>query len=158
MDHKDAAPATQDFHQFLHWYQSEWPQDVLEIHDPISHDQEITAVVRQLAERGQDPVFVFHQVHGLAVPVVTNLFASRKRVARMLGVDEEHLHAAYQQLARQQMPPRLLEQGPVLEQLQTGDAVDLNSLPMLKHFESDRAPYISNALMIAEHPETVLAI
>jgi 4-hydroxy-3-polyprenylbenzoate decarboxylase len=35
-----------------------------------------------------------------------------------------------------------------------GKDIDLRRLPLINHFASDRAPYITNAVMVAEHPDT----
>jgi 2,5-furandicarboxylate decarboxylase 1 len=144
----------QGFQNFLADYRARYPEDVLAFGGPVSADQEITAIVQQLALEGRYPMLVFDQVQGLAAPVVTNVFASRTRVARMLGVPLEGLHKAYQQRARQRVAPKLVEHGPVLEEVQQGEDIDLRRLPLINHFASDRAPYITNAVMVAEHPDT----
>ena len=77
-----AAADGQDFHRFLERYRAEHPEDVLVIADEVSGDQEITAVVAQLAAEGRDPLVLFERVDGLATPVVTNTFASRVRISR----------------------------------------------------------------------------
>jgi 4-hydroxy-3-polyprenylbenzoate decarboxylase len=51
------------------------------------------------------------------------------------------------------VPPRLLANGPVLEHVQT-DNIDLTDIPAITHFSTDRGPYITNAILIAEDPET----
>ena len=99
-------------------------------------------------------MLVFNHVGDLGVQVVANVFASRERVARILGTDVPGLHAQYQRRSRQRTAPRLVQHGPVLDLVQRGDQVDLRQLPMLRHFESDRGPYITNAILIAEHPDT----
>lgn len=144
----------QGFQNFLADYRARYPEDVLAFGGPVSADQEITAIVQQLALEGRYPMLVFDQVQGLAAPVVTNVFASRTRVARMLGVPLEGLHKAYQQRARQRVVPKLVEHGPVLEEVRQGEDIDLRRLPLINHFASDRAPYITNAVMVAEHPDT----
>ena len=144
----------QGFQNFLADYRARYPEDVLAFGGPVSADQEITAIVQQLALEGRYPMLVFDQVQGLAAPVVTNVFASRTRVARMLGVPLEGLHKAYQQRARQRMAPKLVDSGPVLEEVRQGEDIDLRRLPLINHFASDRAPYITNAVMVAEHPDT----
>lgn len=145
----------QDFQAFLAAYQAAHPDDVLAIDEPVASDQEITALVQQLALRDRHPLLLFKQVEALrGVPVVTNLFASRERVARMLGVPLAQLHATYQERARRLLPPRRVASGPVFDIVQEGGQVDLASLPMLKHFATDRAPYITNAVMVAQHPDT----
>lgn len=144
----------QGFQNFLADYRARYPEDVLAFGGPVSADQEITAIVQQLALEGRYPMLVFDQVQGLTAPVATNVFASRTRVARMLGVPLEDLHKAYQQRARQRVAPKLVDSGPVLEDVQTGKDIDLRRLPLVNHFASDRAPYITNAVMVAEHPDT----
>jgi UbiD family decarboxylase len=47
--------------------------------------------------------------------------------------------------------------GPVLDQVIEGDAVDLAQLPMIRHFDTDRGPYITNAVIVAEDPVTGVA-
>ena len=46
----------------------------------------------QLAAEARHPVVVFERVGGLGVKVVTNIFGSRARVARLLGADPARLH------------------------------------------------------------------
>lgn len=145
---------TQDFQAFLEAYRERHPEDVLVLEAPVPGDQVLTALVQQLALQGRRPVILAERVEGLEVPVVTNLFASRERVARMLGVEVADLHSTYQARSRRLMPPRRVERGPVMDVVQEGDAVDLRALPLLRHFATDRAPYITNAVMVGQHPET----
>ncbi|WP_439588205.1 UbiD family decarboxylase [Hydrogenophaga sp.] len=147
-------PQAQGFQQFLADYRERHPEDVLAFSVEVSADQEITAIAQQLALEGRYPMLVFDRVQGLTASVATNVFASRTRVARMLGVPLEGLHKAYQQRARQRVAPRLVDSGPVLEVVQTGKDIDLRRLPLINHFASDRAPYITNAVMVSEHPDT----
>jgi 2,5-furandicarboxylate decarboxylase 1 len=147
-------PPGQNLQAFLDWYAGRYPEDVLEIAEAVDSDQEVTALAQRLAERGEHPLMLLRKVMGLDVQVATNLFASRKRVARMLGVELGELHSAYQSRARRLTPMRDVARGPVLDIVQRGADVDLSSLPMLKHFATDRAPYITNAVIVAEHPDT----
>ena len=148
------AAGGQDFQGFLETYRARHPEDVLEIAEAVSGDQEITAIADALAAQGRQPLLVLPKVAGLSCPVVTNLFASRERVARCFGTDVAGLHAAYQARSRRLTPMRRVQRGPVLDIVQQGAEVDLATLPMLKHFESDRAPYITNAVIVAQHPDT----
>lgn len=148
------ASQAQGFQQFLADYRERHPEDVLAFSGEVSADQEITAIVQQLALEGRYPMLVFDRVQGLQAAVATNVFASRTRVARMLGVPLAGLHQAYQQRARQRVAPKVVEQGPVLEEVVQGKDIDLRRLPLINHFASDRAPYITNAVMVAEHPDT----
>ncbi len=117
----------------------------------VSADQDVTALVWELAARGRAPVVWCNDVEGRG-PLVTNLFASRPRIAHWLGADARRLHEAYQQGARQARPMREVETGPVLEEVALGDDVDLTALPLVTHFESDLGPYITNGIVVAEDP------
>jgi 4-hydroxy-3-polyprenylbenzoate decarboxylase len=148
-----AAGAPQDYQSFLAAYRAAHADDVLVVDAPVSADQEITAVVAALDRDGRRPLCLFERVEGLGVPVATNTFASRERVARLLGVDVAGLHEAYQARSRELRAPRERQSGPVCEVVEE-DGIDLGRLPALRHFATDRAPYITNAVLIAEHPDT----
>jgi UbiD family decarboxylase len=145
-------PIEQDFHRFLARYRAEHPEDVLVFEEEVSADQEATGVIWTLAARGEHPLLVFERIAGLGVRVVTNVFGSRARIARMLGVDTAKLHAGYQARAARASDPLDVGTGPVLDSVEE-NAIDLGTLPMLRHFESDRAPYITNGVVVAEHPD-----
>jgi 4-hydroxy-3-polyprenylbenzoate decarboxylase len=85
--------------------------------------------------------------------LVTNVFASRSRIAWMLDSSLANLHTAFQQRSRRMVAPRVLANGPVLEHVQT-DNIDLTDISAITHFSTDRGPYITNAILIAEDPET----
>ena len=91
---------------------------------------------------------VFERVKG--TKVVTNIFASRARIARLLGTVPEKIHQVYQEKSRQAVDPKVVSRGPVLDTVE--EKVDLTKLPLLKHFETDRAPYITNGLVVCEEP------
>lgn len=143
---------SQDFHTFLAAYRAAFPEDVLTVRDTVTANQDPTALVWTLAERNRHPVVVFDDVAGLGAPLVTNLFASRERVGRMLGgVSPAGIHAEYQARSRRLMAPRVLQSGAVTGIVQ--EHVDLGTLPTIRHFATDRGPYITNAILIAEHRE-----
>ena len=144
------ADTGQDLHRFVTAYRERYAHDVLTVREPVGADQDVTALVWALAARGQHPALVFEQVRGLGVPLVTNLFASRERIGRLLGgVPPAGIHAEYQARARRMVPPRELSIGAVTEVVQS-DAIDLASVPQIKHFATDRGPYITNAVVVAE--------
>ncbi|WP_109476345.1 UbiD family decarboxylase [Paraburkholderia sp. C35] len=149
--------ATQDFHHFAQAYREQFPDDVLTLSASLAADQDVTAVVAELAARGQHPMLVCEKVDGIATPLVTNFFASRTRIGRLFGVDANQLFDAYQQRANRPVAPVYVPNGPVLDQVFEGDAVDLAHLPMIRHFETDRGAYITNAVIVAEDPVTGVA-
>ncbi len=138
----------QDFHAFLQDYLRRYPDDVVRIEEKVSADQEITALASTLAAQGRHPLLVFENVAGTRV--ATGLFSSRARIARLLGTTPEKLHQTYQRKSRRAMNPKVLKRGPVLDIVEK--RVDLTKLPMLRHFETDKAPYITNGIIVCEEP------
>lgn len=121
---------------------------MLVVKDEVSSDQDVTACVWTLAAQGRDPLLVFERVNG--VKVVTNIFASRTRIARLLGTVPEKIHKVYQEKSRNAVEPKVVSSGPITESVE--DSVDLARLPLLRHFETDRAPYITNGIVVVEGP------
>ena len=144
----------QSLGDFLRDYEAAHPDDVLTVDRPVSLDQDITAVVWELAERGRHPLLRFPRVEGADREVFTNLFASRPRVERMLGARPGELHDAYQRLAAQAMPMAEVDDGPVTARVDAGDRVALGELPLLTHFATDLGPYITNGIVVAEDART----
>ncbi|HET7670992.1 MAG TPA: UbiD family decarboxylase [Burkholderiales bacterium] len=134
---------SQDFHAFLEDYVRRHPEDVLHVKEEVSPDQEVTAIAWSVAER--QPMLVFDRVGG--TKVVTNIFGSRERIARLLGTTPDRIHQAYQEKSRQAVDPKVVSSSPLVE-----EKVDLSKLPLLRHFESDKAPYITNGLVVCEEP------
>jgi len=118
---------------------------VLVVKDALSADQQVTALASTLAAEGRYPLLVCERVNG--TKVVTNLFSSRARIARLLGCDVASIHRAYQDKARKAVNPKTVSSSPLVEQ-----RVDLATLPLLKHFETDKAPYITNGIIVIEEP------
>ena len=144
------ADTGQDLHRFIAAYREHFPQDVLTVREAVGRDQDVTATVWALAAQGRHPALVFEQVHGLQTPLVTNLFASRERVGRMLGgVPPAGIHAEYQARSRRLLAPREVGAGAVTEVVQS-EGFDLGEVPTIKHFATDRGPYITNAVIVAE--------
>lgn len=144
----------QDVRHFLATYSAAHPEDVIAIDAPVSDNQGATALIWTLAAQGRQPMLRLGHVAGLDAPVLCNVFGSRRRIARLFDTDEAGLHDAYQVRSRAATPCREVETGPVLEQVISGDDVDLSQLPMLQHFETDATKYITSGMILSEHPET----
>jgi 2,5-furandicarboxylate decarboxylase 1 len=144
----------QDLRTFLAEYQGTFPNDVLTIDAPVSAVEDVAAVVWELSGRDRDEMLRFTKVDGIAYEVVTNMFASRDRIERMLGASPGELHKRYEELAAEPKPLRVVDHGLVLANVMSGDEVDLSRLPLLTHFATDLGPYITSGIIVAEDPET----
>lgn len=140
----------QNLQDFLRDYEAAYPDDVRSVDREVSLDQDITAVVWELADRGRHPLLRFGCVKGADREVVTNIFASRARIERMLGARPGELHDRYQHLAAEAMPMIEVDGGPITDRVDAGDRIDLFELPLLTHFATDLGPYITSGIVVAE--------
>jgi 2,5-furandicarboxylate decarboxylase 1 len=67
------------------------PEEVLRLRAPVDRDYELTALSFELERRGRTPLMWLDAVRGAAMPVVQNVFASRRAFAFALGVEEDRL-------------------------------------------------------------------
>jgi 2,5-furandicarboxylate decarboxylase 1 len=145
---------SQDLRHFLDEYQREHPDDVLNVAQPLDPDQDLTAIVWELASRGHHELLRVAPAGSEGHEVVTNMFASRTRIERMLGAAPDELHERYEQLAAAPSPLQEVDGGPVTEHIVTGADVDLGTLPLITHFATDLGPYITSGIIVAEDPDT----
>ncbi|MDQ0644968.1 UbiD family decarboxylase [Microbacterium murale] len=144
----------QDAHAFLAAYHDAHPEDVLDITAEVPADEGVTGLIYELAADRRAEMLWCHDVAGVDVPVIGNVFASRTRIARMLGVEPTALHEEYHRRASNPLPMQLLDDGPIFDVIVSGNDVDLAAVPALTHFASDRAPYITSGIIIGEDPDS----
>lgn len=144
----------QDAHQFLADYLHDHPEDVLDIDAAIPAHEGLTGLIYELSSQGRAPMLLGRHVEGVPVPVLSNVFASRRRITRMLGVTPSALHEEYYRRSISPIEPEVVDSGPIQDRVDTGDEVDLNTVGMVTHFASDKAPYITSAVIIGEDPDT----
>ena len=88
------------------------------------------------------------------MPVVSNVFSSRARLAFALGIPLEDLSREVGLRSREYLKPVTVTRAPFEDVSVTGHDVDLFRLPLVTHYPVDAAPYITAGLVIARHPET----
>jgi UbiD family decarboxylase len=116
---------------------------------------EITALVVKLEkERRQRPVLLFEKVKGTRFPVLTNLHASRSRLAAAINAAPDAMLPTYLKAMERPIPPRIVKTGPVKDVVLKGADVDLYALPQIVHHEGDAGPYITAAISFAKDPES----
>ena len=124
---------------------------VTQIDKPVSID-----FIGALSAQVDDPILFNNIIEYPDFRLTDILVKNRVNQARAMGVSREHY---LQTLAyRLRQPPRPFKQvsksdAPVKEIVWLGDDVDLNKLPIPKHKEVDKHPYIT-AMNIVKDPET----
>jgi UbiD family decarboxylase len=143
----------QDLRSFLDEVKRRRPSDVQVVTAPVDPAYELTALVVKLEkERRQRPVLLFEHVKGTSFPVLTNLHASRSRLAQAIGCAPEATLRTYLRAMERPVPPRVVATGPVKDVVQRDGAVDLYALPQIVHHEGDAGPYITAAISFAKDP------
>ena len=126
--------------------------DLLEVRRPVQAKHELAAVT-QAAQRRLGKPILFHAVSGTKLPVLTNVYGSRERLAEILGIAPADFCRRWNELASMAAPAA----GPLKREVPTpANLVDarLSDLPLLTYAERDAAPYFTSAIFLAREPET----
>ena len=145
----------QDLRSFLDEIKRRWPDDLQVISRPVDPAYEITALVVKLERQARRrPVLLFENVRGSRFPVLTNLHASRSRLAAAIGARPDAMLATYRRAMEHPIAPRVVTTGPVKDVVVTGEHVNLYDLPQIVHHEGDAGPYVTAAISFARDPAT----
>jgi 2,5-furandicarboxylate decarboxylase 1 len=143
----------QDLRSFLDLVKRQRPEDFQIVSRPVDPAYEITALVVKLEkELRRRPIVLFENVKGSAFPVLTNLHASRGRLAAAIGARPEAMLPTYLRAMERPIAPRIVPTGPVKEVVRRGHEVDLTTLPQIVHHQGDAGPYVTAAISFAKDP------
>ncbi len=147
----------QDLRSYLDLVKRRTPGDFEIVVREVDPAYEITALVVKLErEAKRRPVLLFEKVKGTRFPVLTNLHASRSRLAAAMGAPPEGTLRAYLHAMEKPIPPKIVPTGPVREVVLTGDRVNLYDLPQIVHHEGDAGPYVTAAISFAKDPTAAI--
>src|SRR5260221_11589645 len=90
-------------------------EDVIRISDPIDINYRPAALVLELENRRQTPIVMIDRPIAVGRPVVTNLLASRDRIARWGGADPGAFNEARASGHANRLPAKILDTGAVHE-------------------------------------------
>lgn len=149
-----SVPAVRNLRDFIAFVEKYHPVELLRIKEEIRPDCfEVTAILANLEQAGRYPMVLFerpvNQLGQVSVfPLLTNIYASRRRCALALGMqpnqDRLELSLEYSRREARRIAPTIVlpAAAPVKEVVKTGADVDLRELPMVRHHRMDPAPYI----------------
>ena len=149
---------TSSLADFLDRYRCRHPEDVFFVDDEIDVEYESTAYYKLLQEK--NPLIWFAKVKGYPdFQLVTNVMGSRARMAFALGLESEsQLYEAWNEALNSKGEIRISDASPpIKERVFQGKDVDLNSLPVVKHYAGDGSQtgfgrYITSGLAVARDP------
>ena len=151
--------------RYLEELERETPEEVLHVRSAVKPSAfEATAVLQRLEERNKYPLVVFDKPLALngkpsAFPLVSNIYATRERCARALGLRPDQ---AYQELGleyarreERRIAPVVIDAAaaPVKQVVRLGEQADLRELPIVRHHRMDGGPYVDMTPVMRD-PET----
>ena len=129
------------------------PEEIVMISREIDPAYELTALVVKLEREGRRrPVVICERLKGSKFPVLTNLHASRSRLALAMSSAPQDMLRTYLRAMDKPIPPVVVKTGPCKDTIATGDKIDLYDLPQLLHHEGDAGAYITAAISFAKDP------
>src|SRR5262245_15866966 len=133
----------QSLRSFLYMVETEHPDALLRIRQPVDPRIDMTATVFELERAGKSPVIIFEKPGASAMPVVTNVAANRKLLAACLGVEPANIATAFRERCQKYIPCELAKAAAWNEAASEGDEVDASKSPHPHHFSIDGGPYIT---------------
>jgi 4-hydroxy-3-polyprenylbenzoate decarboxylase len=124
----------------------------------VDWDLELSHIAKMSEEKG-GPVLLFENVKGYDTPVVTSIFSKPTRLALTLGMSKESSVFDMAKMwtevtAKGGIPPKQVKSGPVMENVKTGDDVDILSLPIPRYFPDDVGRFFGTAhCVVTRDPE-----
>jgi UbiD family decarboxylase len=113
---------------------------------------ELAAVTRAFQQRG-DAAVRFERVTGTQLPVVTNIYGSRSRLAALVGTGDQTFCRRWSELVGHGESPR----EPAISSVdRPADLITgrLSELPLITYHRRDAGPYFTSAVYLARDPQT----
>lgn len=125
------------------------------VEEELSPRYEVAAALRLFDKAGDERAIFFRKVQGYTVPIVGNLFQSKRSLAMALGIEGD-LTEEYAIRRRKLIKPKLVTSGRVKEVIVRNNIDISKVMPVLTHHEKDAGPYLTSAVIVAKDPETGL--
>jgi UbiD family decarboxylase len=143
----------QDLRTYLDAVKRRQPDEFQVVTQEVDPAFEITAIVVKLErEAKKRPVLLFEKVKGTRFPVLTNLHASRSRLAAAMRCAPDQMLRTYLAAMDKPVPPKVVATGPVKDVILKGEQIDLHDLPQIIHHEGDAGVYLTSAISFAKDP------
>jgi 2,5-furandicarboxylate decarboxylase 1 len=141
-----------DLRSFIKQLELEGSEEFVRVKKAVSPRYEATAILFKLENQAKFPALYFEKLQGYSTPAITNVHATRKRLALALDTAANDLVEEYRSRENKRIPPELVKDGPVKEVIYRGADVDLGCLPLFTHFDINTAPYITAGIVVARDP------
>lgn len=121
--------------------------ELVRISEPVDPELEVASIIHALDER---PV-IFDDVEGSDFPVFAGIAGDRDIYARALEVPRDKLVDTLRRALNRPVEPEVVSEGPCRDHVI--DDVDLDRIPLLRHFPDDAGPYATAAIVVVDDPD-----
>ena len=154
-----------DLRAFLEKIKKDLPDQCATVEKPVdAANFEVTAILEHLTQQKKDPLVVFEKPKNLRgevtdIQLVSNIYATRERCSYILDWPMEkskhELTMEFARLDRERIKPVTVEKSaaPVKDIILTNGDTDLETLPIVKHYEMDLSP-VMTMTSIMKDPDT----
>ena len=126
--------------------------ELLEVHREVDPKHELAAVTDAAHRRWGKPI-LFRKVKGSKLPVLTNIYGSRARLAEIIGIGADAFCKQWNSLAAIASSRDMPTSVPATGAIKYVDC-KLSDLPLITYSERDAAPYFTSAMFLAKEPDT----
>ena len=143
-----------DLRYFLKLIEEKAPELLLHVRKEVSPKWELSSIQKRLEAENRLPIVVFDRITGHDIPIVTNLFASKRHLALAMETSLDNVAARFTAAQKNRIKPRIVDSGPVKDIVLKDDEADLRTLPLVTHCEKDAGPYLTSGVAIIRDPAT----
>lgn len=126
--------------------------ELLEVTREVDPKHELAAVT-SAAHRKWDKPILFHKVKHTTLPVLTDIYGSRERLAEIIGIGPDEFCRKWNDLATEAAMREVALRPAAKPQSDLAEC-KLSDLPLITYSERDAAPYFTSAMFLAHEPET----
>jgi UbiD family decarboxylase len=126
--------------------------ELIDIREQVDMEYEAGALCRQLSDR-DGPAAMLHKVGQAKMPLVVNVFGTRKRVAMALGTTEKDLLGHVAEKLRKRIKTESQGGAGRCQDVVITKDIDIGAWPFPLWNIGDAGRYISAGCIIARHPE-----
>jgi UbiD family decarboxylase len=116
------------------------------VRDQVSTKFEIPYFMKAFDKDG--PILLFENVKEHNSSVITNVCGTRQRICTALGADQARLYSRLTEAWQSPRKPAVISDGACKENHEK--EVNLNTIPILMHFEGDAGPYVTSGIVHAK--------
>jgi len=140
-----------DLSSYLEELENTYPEQIERIPDEVDLQYELNAIAFEYTKR-KNACLVFEKIKDYSLPLVTNVFGTKERIALALGLPVDMIYDGISTSMARKVNPTVVDDGPVKEVKSQGSCVDLEKLlPLPRCFEQDGGRYITAGLVVAKN-------